>query len=271
MIEDILKLVYCRMHPILFDFGPIQVYSYGFCIMLGALLAYFYALKQSATVGLTKDHVSEMTLLIILSAYVGGKVFLWFSDWDYYMQHPKKMIELNGSGFVFYGSFIFCITSLFAFFRFRKVKPAPAFDVLAVCTAIVHAFGKIGCLMAGCCHGKVCSAAIGIVYHNPLSQAHPLDTPLYPVPLVDATIILGAAFFLMWYGKRKKFAGELMLWYIFIYATARFFTEFLRGDDDRGFIGPLSQSQWVSIGLLIAAGLMYVGLKKRSAAPTRRK
>ncbi|MES2780488.1 MAG: prolipoprotein diacylglyceryl transferase [Bacteroidota bacterium] len=259
------------MHPILFDFGSIQVYSYGFCIMLGALLAYFYALKQSSTIGLTKDHVSEMTLLIIVASYVGGKVFLWFSDWNYYMEHPKKMIELNGNGFVFYGSFIFCITSLFAFFRFRKVKPAPAFDVLAVCTAIVHGFGKIGCFMAGCCHGKICSPALGVVYHNPLSQAHPLDTPLYPVPLMDATIIFGAALFLMWYGKRKQFAGELMLWYIFIYATARFGTEFLRGDEDRGFIGPLSQSQWVSIGLLIAAGLMYVFLKKRSAAPTHHK
>ncbi|MES2558330.1 MAG: prolipoprotein diacylglyceryl transferase [Bacteroidota bacterium] len=259
------------MHPILFDFGTFQVYSYGFCIMLGALLAYFYALKQSAQVGLTKDHVSEMTLLIIVASYVGGKVFLWFSDWNFYMKHPGKMIELSGSGFVFYGSFIFCITALFLFFRFRKVKPAPAFDVLAVCTAIVHGFGKIGCFMAGCCHGKICAPAIGVVYHNPLSQAHPLDTPLYPVPLIDAFIIFSAAVFLIWYSKRKKFAGELMLWYVFIYATGRFFTEFLRGDDDRGFIGPLSQSQWVSIGLLIAAGLLYQFLKKHSASPMHRK
>lgn len=259
------------MHPILFDFGSIKVYSYGFCIMLGALFGYFYALKHAKTIGLTSDHVSEMTLLIIIASYIGGKVFLWFSDWSYYMQNPAKMIELNGNGFVFYGSFIFCIIGLFAFFNFRKVTAAPIFDVLAVCTAIVHGFGKIGCFMAGCCHGKVCSAAMGIVYHNPLSQAHPLDTPLYPVPLIDATIIFSAALFLIWYGKRKQFAGELMLWYIFIYSTARFFTEFLRGDDDRGFIGPLSQSQWVSIGLLILAGIIYWVMKKNTVSPKHRK
>lgn len=258
------------MHPILVDFGSVKVYSYGFCIMLGALLAYLYALRQSRNIGMTTDNVSEMTLLIILASYIGGKVFLWFSDWDYYMQHPQKMIELNGSGFVFYGSFIFCITGLFAFFRFRNIQPKPAFDVLAVCTAIVHGFGKIGCFMAGCCHGKICSPSIGVVYHHPLSQAHPLDTPLYPVPLIDATIIFGAALFLIWYAKRKQFAGELMLVYIFIYATARFFTEFLRGDDDRGFIGALSQSQWVSIGLLIVAGIVYGLLKKHAAGHKHR-
>lgn len=245
------------MHPVLFHIGSITIYSYGFFIMLGALAGYYYALKQGPSIGLNSDGVSEMTLLIILASYAGGKIFLWFSDWDYYMQHPMKMIAFSGSGFVFYGSFIVCILSLFAFFRYKKVKPAPAFDVLAVCTALVHGFGKIGCFMAGCCHGKVCSPAIGIVYTDPLSQAHPLNTPLYPAPLIDSLVIFCTCVFLIWYRSHKKFDGELMLWYIFIYSTTRFFTEFLRGDDDRGFIGPLSQSQWVSIGLLIIAGVLY--------------
>jgi phosphatidylglycerol:prolipoprotein diacylglycerol transferase len=245
------------MHPILFDLGFVTVYSYGFFIMIGALLAYYYALKQSTQIGLNSDGISEMALLIIVSAYAGGKLFLWFSDLDYYLKHPMKMLAFNGSGFVFYGSFIVCLTSLFFFFKYKKARLAPAFDVIAVCTAMVHGFGKIGCFMAGCCYGKICDSSIGITYTQPSSMAHPLHTPLYPVPLIDSTIIFGACLFLIWYRKHKKFEGELMLWYIFIYGTARFFTEFLRGDDDRGFIGPLSQSQWVSIGLLVLGGFAY--------------
>jgi phosphatidylglycerol:prolipoprotein diacylglycerol transferase len=251
------------MHPILADLGFVTIYSYGFLIMCGALLAYYYALKQSPVIGLNTDGVSEMALLIILSSYVGGKIFLWFSDWNYYITHPMKMISFNGSGFVFYGSFIVCIITLLFFFRYKKVKAAPAFDVLAVCTALVHGFGKLGCFMAGCCYGKICPPALGVIYNHPLSQAHPLHTPLYPVPLIDAFIIFCACGFLIWYRNRKKFEGELMLWYIFIYSTARFFTEFLRGDDDRGFIGLLSQSQWVSLGLLVVAGILYRWLLKQ--------
>jgi phosphatidylglycerol:prolipoprotein diacylglycerol transferase len=251
------------MHPVLFELGSVTIYSYGFFIMLGALAAYYYALKQAPSIGLTADGASEMALLIIVAAYTGGKIFLWFSDWDYYMQHPRKMISFSGSGFVFYGSFIVCILSLLLFFRYKKIKPAPAFDVLAVCTALVHGAGKIGCLLAGCCYGKVCVPAMGIVYSDPKGQAHPLNTPLYPVQLIDAIIIFSACIFLVRYRLRKKFDGELMLWYIFIYSTARFFTEFLRGDDDRGFIGPLSQSQWVSVVLLITAGVLYRILLRR--------
>jgi phosphatidylglycerol:prolipoprotein diacylglycerol transferase len=258
------------MYPILADFAGLKIYTYGFCIMLGAFLAFWYANRQSGKLGIPSERISEMALLIIFASYAGGKVFLWFSDWGYYMEHPRKMIEFSGNGFVFYGSFIFCICGLFLFFRFRKIKAAPMFDILAVCTSIVHGFGKLGCLFAGCCHGKVCSPALGIVYHNPLGQARPLDTPLYPVPLIDATVIFGATLFLLWYRKRKQFEGELMLWYVFVYATGRFFTEFLRGDDDRGFIGPLSQSQWVSIGLLIISSITYLTLK-RAALPMNRK
>jgi phosphatidylglycerol:prolipoprotein diacylglycerol transferase len=259
------------MDPILFKISFITVYSYGFCIMLGALAAYYYGIYEGKKLGISSDTISEMTLLIIAMAYIGGKVFLWFSDWNYYMEHPQKMIELSGSGFVFYGSFIFCIIGLFAFFRFKKIVPAPVFDILAVCTALLHAFGKIGCFLAGCCHGKICTTAIGVIYHNPLSQAQPLDTPLYPVQLIDATILLAAAAFLFWYRSYKKFDGELMLGYVFIYATARFFTEFLRGDDERGFIGILSQSQWVSIVLLIVASITYWFLKNRLHATKHHK
>src|SRR5690349_4499422 len=133
------------MYPILADLGGFKIYTYVFCIMTGAFLAYLYANKQASTLRVSSDRISEMALLIIFASYAGGKVFLWFSDWDYYMKHPSKMIELSGSGFVFYGSFIFCIASLLLFFRYRKIKAAAMFDVLAVCTAIVHGFGKLGC------------------------------------------------------------------------------------------------------------------------------
>lgn len=252
------------MHPILFKIGEITVYSYGFCIMLGALAAYFYAIRQSANLGIDKDTVSEMALMLIAAAYIGGKVFLWFSNWDYYMQNPSKMIELSGSGFVFYGSFIFCILSLLIFFRIKKIQTAPMFDILAISTALVHAFGKLGCFFAGCCHGKVCAPAIGVVYNNPLSNADPLHTPLYPVQLMDAAILLTAAILL--YRKRKSvpYKGALMVGYVFIYGTGRFFTEFLRGDEERGFIGALSQSQWISLCLLAIALVSHVMLMREA-------
>lgn len=103
------------MYPELFHFGSNTVYGYGFCIMLGALLGYLYLQSEGSKIKLSSDKAAQMTLLIFVSAYVGGKIFLWIANWDYYMQNTEKMFQLNGSGFVFYGSFIFAIISLLFF------------------------------------------------------------------------------------------------------------------------------------------------------------
>lgn len=254
------------MYPELFHLGSLTIYSYGFCIMLGAFAAYYYAIYQSKPLGLSQDTISVLALILVASAYVGGKVFLWFSDWDYFISHPKAMFSLSGSGFVFYGSFIFCMISLYVFFKQKRIAALPMLDILAVSTALVHGMGKIGCFLAGCCYGKICAPAIGVVYHHAKSSAEPLHQPLYPVQLIDALVLLSAALFLHVYRTKKQFNGQLMLLYIFIYGTNRFFTEFLRGDDDRGFIGTLSQSQWVSIVLLVIAAILYrFGLRMRKS------
>lgn len=255
------------MYPELFHFGSFTVYGYGFCIMLGALLGYLYLLRQGKKIQLSTDKAAQMTLLIFVSAYAGGKIFLWLSNWDYYMQNPAKMFQLNGSGFVFYGSFILAIISLLVFFRLNKLKPSAVFDILAVTVTLVQGFGKIGCFMAGCCHGKVCSASYGITFTNFKSQA-PLNVPLYPVQLIDAAIIFSCLILILMVRKQAYFNGKLMLIYGIFYGCGRFLTEFLRGDEDRGYWGPLSQSQWISI---VIVGICLYFFFRKAAEPTHHK
>lgn len=245
------------MYPELFHFGSFTIYGYGFCIMLGAFIAYWYAVREGKHLNIHPEKMAEMAFYIFIASYAGGKVFLWFSDWGYYMNHPAKMFALSGNGFVFYGSFIFSILTLRWFFKRNQFKAGVMYDILAVSGTIVHGFGKIGCLLAGCCHGKVCTPALGIIYSNPKSQANPLNMPLYPVPVIDALILFSCTLLLLYIKRRKQFDGQLMLIYGLFYGAGRFFTEFLRGDDDRGFIGPLSQSQWVSLVIISICLFIY--------------
>lgn len=262
------------MYPILADLGFIKIYGYGFCIMMGTLLAYLYALKQSTKNNIPSEYISEIALLMMVAAFIGGKVFLWFANLDYYLTNPAKMIEFNGSGFVYYGSFIFCMIALFGYFKFRHLAARPMFDIIAICTVLAQFCGKFGCLLAGCCHGKACSPAVGIVFTNVHSQS-PLNTPLYPVQIYDLIIIGVAGIFLFWYRDKKRLSGNLMPIYVLLYGTGRFITEFFRGDSARGFIGNLSQSQWFSIGLVVIAILVLRYListsQQNEHAPMHRK
>jgi phosphatidylglycerol:prolipoprotein diacylglycerol transferase len=71
--------------------------------------------------------------------------------------------------------------------------------------------------------------------------------------------------------RRKKFDGEVILAYTFLYGVARFILEFFRGDDDRGFVfgGPLSTSQFIAVILVPVAVVLWVVRRQRISSGGR--
>lgn len=122
--------------------------------------------------------------------------------------------------------------------------------------ALAHGFGRLGCLCAGCCHGKITDAWYGIynVY---------LEAKTVPVQLFEAIFLFALCGFLTW-NTRKGRRNNLSL-YLMIYAVWRFFIEYLRADD-RGatVIRFLSPSQLTAL-LLLAVGAVLFFAERRDA------
>jgi len=246
------------MHPILFEIGGVTIYSYGLLIALGSAAGVAYmAVQGKKEVGLTFDQANSLFLLIFISALVGGKVFLFFEDVVYYRQHPMQL--LTGRGFVFYGSFLFAVPAMFIFFRKHGIPKYAMLDVMAVTTCIVHILGRIGCFMAGCCYGKPTDSFLGVTYTNAACQADPLNTPLHPTQLYEATYILLVMIVLLFLRSQRKFYGQLFLVYLLLYAIGRFALEYLRGDQGRGFVfgGMVSHSQLIAALILALVIIVY--------------
>lgn len=237
------------MYPELFHIGGLTIYSYGLAILIGVILAYIFFLRSSRPYGVSTDKVSEMFLWCIVGVFVGGKVFFFFEKPGFYLKNPSEFFSDFGSGFVFYGSFLFTVPILIWWFRKEKLPVWDMFDLIGIGGAMVHAVGKLGCFMAGCCHGKVCHSGWGVVFNNPNTHAEPVGVPLYPVQLWDSVIILTAIIIMFWLRKRKAFAGQLFLVYGLVYAAGRFATENFRGDEERGYLfgGALSHSQFIAL------------------------
>ena len=236
------------MYPVLFEIGSVTIYSYGFFIALGAILGLIYMARNGRKkFGISYDQSNSLFIYIVVSAYVGGKVFFFFENPSYYLNNPIKLI--SGSGFVFFGSLLFAIPTMLWYFKRIKVPVLPMLDIMAIVTCIVHGFGRIGCFMAGCCHGKPTDSILSVVFTNPICQAEPLNTPLHPTQLYEASFIFILMTFLMWISKRKRFDGQVFLLYLIIYAAGRSLLELLRGDEERGFIidNYLSHSQFISL------------------------
>lgn len=252
------------MHPVLFEFGSFTIYTYGFCIAVGALLGFLYMTQQGKKqFGLTFDQSNTLFILLITAGIVGGKFFMIFEDPGYYLSQPGKLF--SGSGFVFYGSLLFCIPAMIWFFRRNKIPTLAMLDVMAIVTCIVHGFGRIGCFMAGCCHGLPTESFLGVTFTHEACQAKPLGTPLHPTQLYEAGFIFLLMSTLLLLKRKKQFHGQLFLIYLMAYAGGRGVIELFRGDLARGFVieGVLSNSQFISL-LVIATALYFYAKWKRS-------
>lgn len=213
--------------------------------------------------GVTYDQSNSLFIYIVVAAYVGGKVFFFFENPIYYLQHIGQLF--SGNGFVFFGSLLFAIPTMLWFFKRNKIPTLPMLDVMAIVTCIVHGFGRIGCFMSGCCHGKPTDSFFSVIFTNPVCQAEPLNTPLHPTQLYESAFIFSLMGILLLIKGRKKFDGQLFLIYLIVYSIGRSLLEILRGDEERGFLieGILSHSQFISLGVISIAIYFYVKLRRK--------
>ncbi|NUM30745.1 MAG: prolipoprotein diacylglyceryl transferase [Bacteroidetes bacterium] len=265
------------MFPIIFKFKTpeffkfllpdyISIYSYGLFIGLGIIASYYIVLKKTKNIGINRDNLSGLYLWSFLAAFVGGKLLYFLEKPSKYINNPSEILENLGNGFVFYGSMLLVIPTIIFWLRKNKIPVLKFFDGMAWGAPILHSFGRLGCFMAGCCHGKVCKNFMGVVFSNPLSAANPKNVPLYPTQLYDIAVNLITLIVIYFVSKKQKFSGQLFIVYIILYAFGRIVVENFRGDENRGFIfdNAISYSQFIAILLIIISSFLWYFLYKKS-------
>jgi hypothetical protein len=135
-------------------------------------------------------------------------------------------------------------------------QPAlPYLDVTILGIGVLLIFGRIGCLMVGCCHGRPHSW--GVCYRTEHAAAgftpYFVGVRLFPVQALESlwvlvTVLVGSTFILNGLPQ-----GEATSWYLIFYGTGRFCFEFLRGDPERPYYKGFSQPQWISALLMCFA------------------
>lgn len=254
------------MHPEFFSIGGMTIHMYGFMIMVGAVVGYLYMSNAaSKELSIPSDKIQNLAILIIVAAFVGGKLLFYLEKPGYYFSSWDNMARNFRTGFVFYGSLLFALPTIVWYFRKEKFPLWPMLDRIAITGAIIHFFGRMGCFFAGCCYGLETDSPLGITFTDPGSQAKPLNTSLHPTQLYEATMILTILIVLVMLKRHKRLENRLIFVYVTLYAVGRSIIEIFRGDLARGFIieDVLSHSQFISILVVIAAMVAYfIGYKK---------
>ncbi|MGF1510987.1 MAG: prolipoprotein diacylglyceryl transferase [Myxococcota bacterium] len=275
------------MHPVLIDFfGQFQLHTYGLMVALGFVVGMQLGVIEARRVDPTAEKsfdqfILDLTFWILVAAIVGARALFIIVEWDdRYAHDPIRIFKIWEGGLVFYGGLIGAFLFSVYYCWKRKMNFFMVADVLIPSVALGHFFGRLGCLAAGCCWGEVASPDFplavqfpdGSLVHSSMERQGLIGhgaafTPhLHPVQLYEAFGELMIFFVLLFVRSVKRFHGQALLTYLFIYPVLRTGLEFIRGDKARGtnVLGTVfSTSQFISIVIAACAFLLTVYLLRQ--------
>lgn len=255
------------MHNEIITIGPITIYGYGLMIAIGIFLAYFLAEYRAERIGLDAEAVFGLTCWAVVAGLIGGKVLYYITTLREILADPSLLLEI-ADGFVIYGALIGGVLGVVLFCHYKKLNCLSYFDLAVPSVALAQGFGRIGCLLAGCCYGRETDSPLGIVFHT--SEYAPNGIALMPTQIISSALnFVHFAILLVFAKKYKKGEGQVAGLFFALYSAGRFFLEFLRGDAERGNVGSLSTSQFIAIFMFAFGCLLFFYLGKRGQEGNR--
>lgn len=260
------------MHPILISVGSFRLPTYGVLLATGLAGAIWTAIRLGRTEGLETGRLLDLSTWLIVVGLVGAKVLMLLTDWKFYRDHPGELVSWTTlqAGGVFYGGFVAATFFAVWYARVYGLPLLKICDLYSPAIALGQSVGRLGCFAAGCDYGRPASSFPRVVFTNPLSHnlsGVPLGVPLHPTQIYESLATLGIFAILIRQYRRKTRDGQVFVLYLALYAVARFFMEFLRGDEDRGFVFNhlLSTSQFIALLALATAAAMALFLRRHRA------
>lgn len=257
------------MHPVLLKIGSFELASYGLMTALGYAAAALYLLPRLKKINLDKDTFWNLIFIAFMGALIGAKLLFIIVSWPQLgatlADKIANIVRDFRYGFVFFGGMIVSVLSLIFYMKKKGLPVLKTSDFLITGLPLGHALGRVGCFLAGCCYGRPTDMPWGVTFTDPHALVAPelVGVPLHPTQLYEAAGNLILFFILhKLYNKPHK-NGMILLAYVSCYALMRFIIEFFRGDFRGEYILGLSPSQLISLLTAMAAGAVWIYLKKK--------
>ena len=244
----------------LLTIGGLTVHGYGLMIGIGFIAAYLMTEFRARKYRMNTDIVFTLFISSVVFGLLGAKVLYYLTILDRVIKDPGVILD-EMEGFVVYGGIIGGVLAGYVVCRIKKEKFWQYFDLIAPAIALAQGFGRIGCLLAGCCYGKETDSPLSITFHT--SDFAPNDVALIPTQIYSSILDFLNCIVLCLIARYAKKERTVSGCYLIFYSTGRFILEFFRGDLERGSVGVLSTSQFISIFIfVIGAAILFTGKKQ---------
>jgi len=144
------------MFPELFEipFIHVTLKSYGLMMVIGFLAAVHLIRRLSRNITPDPQLITNAALYSLIGGVVGARLFYVIHYFEHFKQNPVSVFAIWHGGLELLGGVLLAITIIFLYLLYHKLPIRHYLDILAIALMLALVFGRIGCLLNGCCFGK---------------------------------------------------------------------------------------------------------------------
>ena len=262
-------------NPILISLGPINIYWYGFFIVLGTLTAIFITLKLADYYKIKKETIIDLAFWLIINGVIGARLYHILLELQYYLSNPLDVIKIWQGGLAIHGAILAGIIVIWRFSKKHQYNFWLLSSIIVPGLALAQAIGRWGNYFNQELFGKPTNLPWGIpidLANRPIEYIsneffHPAFLYESIGNLLIFFILISIHIWIIRKNKKKNYSyflarqslgdgGLLLTSYFLLYSILRFFIEFIRLDPTYVILG-LRFPQIVSL-LIIFASIIFL-------------
>ena len=249
--------------------------SYGTLLVIGFLLGMWRIMRvahrrmtaepEGSPRRIHPDNVFDVGMIGLFCGIAGARFLYVVLDWSEFAAHPIDALKIWTGGLSLHGGMLFGTLWLIYYCARKRISILAMADLGATCFAIAYAFGRIGCLLNGCCYGGVCDLPWAMRFPDE-KHSGLLTLPSHPTQLYGT--LFNFAFFLVLrqWEKRRRADGEIFYGYLALYGAYRFFIEQFRAGTTSTYLIEslhLTDTHIISL-IMIAFGVLGIVWLRRN-------
>lgn len=237
--------IYLRNLPKSFSVFGFEIAFYGLIIGIGVMLGVLMAVQMAKKEEMDTDIIWDFGIYAVIFSVIGARIYYVVFSWDLYKDNLLGVFNLRQGGLAIYGAVIAAFLTLFVYSRLKKISPYQIGDCGVYGLVLGQIIGRWGNFFNREVFGGYTDSVFAM--RLPVDAVRPWDIPqshidgmtvmgevnfiqVHPTFLYEGVWNLGVLAVMLFYHKRKKYHGQMCLFYLGGYGIGRFVIEGIRTD-----------------------------------------
>ncbi|GFI24218.1 prolipoprotein diacylglyceryl transferase [Lachnospiraceae bacterium] len=237
--------IYLENLPKSFSIFGFEIAFYGMIIGFGVILGVLMAEQMAKAEGMDTDIIWDFGIYAVIFSIIGARIYYVVFSWDLYKNNLLSIFNLRRGGLAIYGAVIAAFITLFVYSRIKKLSPYQIGDCGVYGLILGQIIGRWGNFFNREVFGGYTDSLFAM--RLPVDAVRPWDITesqlngmalmgdvnfiqVHPTFLYESVWNLGILIIMFLYHKRKKYHGQMCLFYLGGYGIGRFIIEGIRTD-----------------------------------------